>query len=257
MTRATARRSSKKSSSKATAKKPKDWDPRKVHLELALPFVTYLDRPPGEDQCNWWDIPAVAQEKATADTCAFMHSMLGRRYAQLAVRFMADNAGSGAAEHLLSHIVGSMAEQGCLSRGWSASALAADGFVSQIGAYLQNSARLLVREAPVVIPPFPEVEGREFLVRIPGRDTLVCDPDAPIEHNMPVVIICAGQLLAEGVVETKHPAKAKTLIVRVGNMQLRAPGDIGRADLAPVVATQHRWVGPSRSETEVNGVAGE
>jgi hypothetical protein len=226
-----------KRKAKPAARRQAAPGPRELHPELALPFVKYVDAPPGESQCDYWAI----QDGAAAGSYAFGDVLLGRRYALLAVKFMSEHAGTGYSEHLLHRIFDAMAERQCFDFSCRTRAHhVASGFVSSLTELLQFAARH-TRELPAMLPCAPDVPGPAWLmVSMPDGTILVCNPAAPIAHNTRVAITRAGQFLGQGVVETKHPARAKTLSVRMDGVSpsLCVPGDLDRADLAPIVATQ-------------------
>jgi hypothetical protein len=226
----------RKATAKRSARRKQAQDPREVRPELALPFVQRRAQSARPVQDDYWHIA----DDGPTDGYAFSDLLLGRRYALLAVKFMSEHAGTCSGQHLLHWILDAMAEQQCLDfSSRSRSNHVAEGFVSQVGELLQFAAKY-VRELPVLLPCAPDVPGRAFLVTLPEGTTLVCDPDRPIGHNTRVAITRAGQFLGQGVVETKHPARAKTVIVRMDGVSppLQMPGDLDRGDIAPIVATQ-------------------
>lgn len=244
----TCRRAEKPARRRALAQKmkPKGWDPRERFPELDyLPFVRYLERPAGEEQCDWWHI----QQRDRRPTC-FADYLLGKRYARLTLQFMASARGKAT---VLEKVLEAMSRKGDLHpRAFSHRHSIAYGFISEIGRRLRDLAARDPVRLPYISRPYVGLVGlgpRSFIVHLPEGNSLVCDPDRPIQHNGAVAITRDGQFLCQGIVKTKHPAKAKTVtlsvdtwsllgVPNVGATQWSVPSDCAREDIAPIVATQ-------------------
>jgi hypothetical protein len=75
------------------------------------------------------------------------------------------------------------------------------------------------------IAPSHKPGKRAFYVRLPIYSDLglACDPDLPLEHNAHVVLLCDGAYTCEGVVDTKHPERAK--ILRISGLRFDRESD--------------------------------
>jgi hypothetical protein len=61
----------------------------------------------------------------------------------------------------------------------------------------------------------PQFNSSFVVARPERRRALVCDPQAPLEHGCPVVLLDKNNaFMLEGTIATKHPAKARTLNIK-------------------------------------------
>jgi hypothetical protein len=86
--------------------------------------------------------------------------------------------------------------------------------------------------------PWPTLGPRAFGLRLDDAFSLTCDPDTPLEHDQPVVVVHDKVAMFWALLKTKNPGKARVL--QIGWPGQRADfryrkGEDGDWIVAPVV----------------------